>query len=401
MDLLRGRNTIAIVVLIFVPYVCQSQSLVARIVPEKNTFLLGEPIYLILEVENAGQQTVAIDSRFGYPCGFDTIEILGFKQKIPGIQFGESCFGGYAGSCGSSLLELKPGKALIQRILLNLLFSLDHPGSYEVRGKRRIPVFANTTYPISTLEAEANFAIAVRLGNENQLKEAFGKYVQELDRADESIQFNAVQAITATAPRFLEHVILRIADMPNWAATATAALGRLNTSRSRQKLVELAMHSDRDATRQAAIFALAKTGDPLVLSILKQITKARPKDDGLLAVTNAGFLGTSAIPFLREKLLAADQNMRLAAIRGLGATASRSAVPVLIRLLNDPQGNLVREARVSLAQLTHYSVGSNLFVNEKQPNEFKRWQEWWNRHGATAEIYDTAHCSQPRMLPIK
>jgi hypothetical protein len=385
------------------PAPCKSQLLTARFYREKQTYLIGEPIFIVLEVTNPSERPIAIDGGFGAPCGrLDPIEVVGALQNPGGLQFAASCFGGWGGDCASGIVELKPGKELAKRILLSRLFAIDHPGTYEVRARRHIPLFANTSpssAAVSYLDVASDFKIAPTTGNDDELKAAFEPYVRDLASADARAQSNAVDAIATMAPRFLEEVILRLADVPNQAAATTAALGRLNTRQTREKLADLAEHSESGAARQAAIFALAKTGDRTAIPVLERIVRSGQDGDKEFAVWDAGLFGEVVIPFLTTTLQGADLNMQVAGIRGLGVSACRSAVPILIELLRSSNLQLASEARVSLAELTHYLIDSNLWLQAPQPNEYERWREWWQKHGTSAEIYSINNCSQPRPLP--
>jgi HEAT repeat protein len=177
------------------------------------------------------------------------------------------------------------------------------------------------------------------------------------------------------------------------------ALGTLNTRETKKKLAALAEHSDRDGIRQPAIGALAQTRDLAVLPVLKRIAGSGVQGDRDFALWNMGQFGKAAVPFLASTLRQKDLNTQIAAIRGLGASATRSAVPILIELLRSSERQLVIEARVNLAQLTHFSIDGNPYPQTPPRNEWRRWHDWWVSHQANAEIFDTNNCSQPRPLP--
>jgi len=84
------------------------------------------------------------------------------------------------------------------------------------------------------------------------------------------------------------------------------------------------------------------------------------------------------------------------AIKGLGATGSRSAVPILVELLNNPQGAQLNLVCESLAQLTHLAAGILFLPNAamSRQDDYRRWIAWWNSKRATAKIYNTDHCSE-------
>ena len=128
-----------------------------------------------------------------------------------------------------------------------------------------------------------------------------------------------------------------------------------------------------------------------------RIARTGPTRDRELALWHMGILGQAAVPFLASVARGSDVGLRIAAIRGLGASGSRSAVPILIDLLRPPGGQMASDARVALSQLTHFSTGGN--VSSTEPDEWSRWHNWWVLHGAIAQIFDTNHCSVPEPLP--
>ena len=118
--------------LVFFNYLPQISSqpgpLEVSIRPEKPVYLLGEPVFLRIEVLNISSDPVVVDNRFGAPCGEpEIVEVIGARRR-PGTRT-PTCSGGRGASCGFSLLELQPGEKRTQRMLLDRLFVLDRPGA--------------------------------------------------------------------------------------------------------------------------------------------------------------------------------------------------------------------------------------------------------------------------------
>ncbi len=265
-----------------------------------------------------------------------------------------------------------------------------------MRFRRTVPVYPDNEHfqAVASVEARSEFRFTLIPASEDELKAAFEQYVRKLESTSDP---DAVAAITVVAPRFLEPMVLQLAENPRTAGPAVAGLGSLNTIGAREKLAELAEQSKQEHVRQDAIAALAATRETAVLPLLMRIARTGPTRDRELALWHMGILGQAAVPFLASVARGSDVGLRIAAIRGLGASGSRSAVPILIDLLRPPGGQMASDARVALSQLTHFSTGGN--VSSTEPDEWSRWHNWWVLHGAIAQIFDTNHCSVPEPLP--
>lgn len=401
--------TILVLFIQFAPSAfAQNQALVGRFFPEKQKYLVGEPIFIDFEIANTGEQPVWIDGRMGQPCiAPDPITVVGAKYHGFGSDSSLGCFGGLAGSCTGNDIELKGSEKHTVRIFLSALFRLDHAGVYQVQARRRVPVNLSGEKSVRPLtqsqdirDFSSDFQITLVKGSEEELRQAFQPYVRDVDSSDPLVQYQAIGVITEMAPPFLEDVILKLAELPNRAAAAASALGRLNTARAKQRLAEMAEDSQQ---RQSAIVALAKTRDRAYLPVLIRISNGTTGGDRALAIQSAGLIGgRDAIPFLVSVLHESDVNARVAALRGLGITASRSAVPVLIGTLQDPGEQIFREATQSLAELTHHSITNEPWAEKPSEEAFGRWQGWWSRNKLTAPTYGTDNCVQSEALdPVR
>ncbi|MBZ5562691.1 MAG: HEAT repeat domain-containing protein [Acidobacteriia bacterium] len=385
---------------VILPALAPAQSLEGRFYPEKPRYLLGEPFFIELEVKNTGSKPVSIDSRLGVPCiQRDPIEVAGAKHQGFGWDTTLGCYGGIAGSCASGMIELKPGEKYIERIFLNGLYALDHTGVYEVHARRRVPVYPQgvwTPQSSDNREFSSDFQITLVTGTEDDLKAAFAPYVQAATGPFTKDQWQAIAAINSMGPPFLEELILKWAD--TLGRSNPAALARLNTPRARQKLMELAEHSPQGYIRQEAIQALAKTRDRSYLPVLVRVAETSKDGNREMAIWRTGLFGADAVPFLAKMLRDPDANARVAAARGLGITASRSAVTALIEALRDPDVQVFMNVCESLAELTHHSITSPPRATTPSEAAWRRWHDWWVRNGLAAPIYTTDNCVQPRPL---
>lgn len=228
------------------------------------------------------------------------------------------------------------------------------------------------------------------------MKAAFRPYVEDARTPAQGDHWLAIAAIEEMAPPFLEDLILKLADSRNRANPG--ALLRLNTPKSKEKLVELAEQASDDATQQGAIQALAKTRDPSYLPVLIRVAGKSTGGNRDFAIWGAGLFGEDAIPFLDSTLGNPDVYARVAAVRGLGLTGSRSAVSLLIGVLQDPDDSVHGEATQSLAELTHRSITKEPWNEPPSADQYRRWHNWWLENELTAPIYSTDSCAQPQPL---
>ena len=362
------------------PTVVRGQALAGRFYPEKQTYFVGEPVFIDFEITNTGDQPAWIDPRMGEPCiEPDPIEVVGAKHHGFGWDTSFGCFGGVWGNCPGGAIELKPGAKHTAHIFLSAGFRLDHPGTYQVRARRSVPIYPSGVIgaprTAATKDFSSDFQITLVQGSEEELKAAFQPYVEDASTPDQGDHWVAIWAIDEMAPAFLEDLVLRLADTPNRANPE--ALFRLNTPRSKQKLAELAEQSNNGALQQGAIRALAKTRDRNYLPVLIRIAGKSTDGNRDFAIQGAGLFGEDAIPFLVSMLSNPDVDARIAAARGLGLTGSRSAVSILIGALQNPDDEVHREVTQSLAELTHHSITKEPWNEPPSADEYRRWHNWW------------------------
>ncbi len=100
-----------------------------------------------------------------------------------------------------------------------------------------------------------------------------------------------------------------------------------------------------------------QTPGPEVIPILVQIVKDKTEDDGLRNAAAQGLIviGRKSVPALIELLEAKDHALRLCAaaiLTNMRPGQARDAIPVLLRVIKDPQEDkdLRRQAALALSQ---------------------------------------------------
>jgi hypothetical protein len=110
---------------------------------EKETFAVGEPVFLYFEMTNSGSETQNVHRAdpYSFCSGF---QIHVSTDTSPS----SSCWPATGrGSCASSAAPLGPGKSRTERILLNYAHKIDAPGYYEVEVESHLPyASADLTY---------------------------------------------------------------------------------------------------------------------------------------------------------------------------------------------------------------------------------------------------------------
>lgn len=383
------------------PAIARGQTLVGRFYPEKHSYLVGEPVFIDFQLDNTGDQPAWVGQRMGAPCiEPDTIKVAGAQRRELEWLSDFGCSFGVGGDCAEGVTELKPGAKHTARIFLSAEFRLSRPGTYPIHALRKVSVYPSEALDAPSaaqnIEFSSDFQIRLVQGSEKELKLAFEPYVEAATKPDNGDQSSAIWAIEQMAPRFLEDLILKFADTPKYASPE--ALLRLNTPRSKQKIAELAQQSGYPALQQRAIQALAETRDPTYLPLLIRIAGKSAHANRDTATLAIGLFGNAALPFLKTMLRNTEVNARVAAVRSLGLTRSRVAVPTLIAALQDHDDRVLDAATQSLAELTHRCTTKAPGNNLTPAQEYRRWLNWWRKNNLTAPIYGTDNCAQPQPI---
>lgn len=382
-----GRLLVLVFVVVQTAQVCWTAQIRGRLYPEKQTYLVGEPAFVVLDLANPESQPVWVsmscvwlDTRFVAPTA---------PKPHRGVSlFG--CWGGIGGSCGGGAKEIRPGGHYTRRYLLDGPFRIDAPGIYPIRAWHKVDLYTgeNSFQILSSQEVVSEFELTFIAGGESELAAAYAPILRDLKSPDPETSWLARMAVLQNPPLFLEDAILALSHDPQTAVSAISGLQRLATPRAKARLAELSAAGDPDA-----ITALGELGDPAYCSLMLDVARSNPEYSRFIALRAAGYLcGKAALPFLAGVLTKADSSARFAAADALGNSRSREAVSLLIPLLLDADPNVRRAARESLATLTHRrskrDEGTARAVHDD-------WTAWWASNRATAPIYGIDDCQEP------
>jgi len=388
---------------LLLPCLALGQSVEGRFFTPKGTYLVGEPIFVNFEFANNSHKPVWVDSRFGQPCfGRENITVVGAQRAWQGWIMALGCYGGWAGSCLGGVTEIKPGQTHSERIFVNHYYQLDQPGTYEVRIARTVTTYNQGRFSDSgsPIKATADFDIQLVQGTEEELKAVFQPVLKDLVNTNNERRWQAIQVVTELAQTFLEQTVINLSKSPEDVSAAIEGLYKLNTPQARERLAELTEQGKMEATRENAMQSLAALGDKHYLPLFFRLARCLKGGEQGVAIESAGLLGGSqAVPFLSSLLDSHDPAARMAAIRGLAGTASRSAVSPVILEIRDPDPNVRQIAGAALAQLTHLSTADNALASVPNPAlTFEKWHDWWLANGFRAPIYGPTDCAEPKRL---
>jgi hypothetical protein len=388
-------SLVLIIVTVQAGQACWAQQIIGRIRPEKPTYLVGEPVFVVLDLANAGSKPIWIAETCAW---LDTqFEATTAPKSRPEVSLFGCGVGGTAGSCPGGAKQILPGGHYERRYLLDGSFRLETPGVYPIRVRHRIDIYAGETgyRVIASQDLVSEFQLSLGEQDDKQLASAYAPVLRDLDSQDAFTSSLAIEAVVQHPPRFLEEVILSLADHPTTATASVSGLERLATPRAKAKLAELSAAGSPEGIRQRAISALAALGDSAYCPSMLNIAQESSQYSRFIALRAAGYLcGEKALPLLKSLLPAADPVSRFEVAYALGNSHSREAVPVLIPLLLDADSNVRRAAVDSLANLTHRSSRNGIDAEEAAATAHDDWITWWTSAEATAEIYRIDDCSE-------
>lgn len=385
---------------------------VARFGLEKQSYLLGEPVFCIFTLENTGTRTLAFSYRLPSRVlnreleqepGFGVQDEKGRPLADPAPK---PC-GGAKGSVVYGYVTLPPGRTHSEHWLANQWARFTGPGRYRLRAKRRLPLYLEVPgvdahqQPVAYALAINELDFEVKPATESDLEAAFAPYRKAID-GGMSAAFAEAVLVVATLPRpFLLPELRALAGNPSrergsyrnqaleglarlgtrqaWEAIAAVARGRApdGQASSISRLVD-------DSVRAYAILLLGEKADPTFLPALIELVSTGPEELRGDALRALGFFHDArANQTLFERLHAPSSRDRVNAILGLKNLESRDAVPALMAMLND----LAPEVR----QVAHFALESLTGVKPSfAPNASRQeaalaaaeWHAWWREHEA-------------------
>jgi hypothetical protein len=385
-------------ILLFVTTGLAKAQLSGRFYLDKETFTLGEPVFLYFEVINAGAGALKVVRANPYSfCSGYEIHVSSDENRT------SACAAmGWAGSCLSSDVELKPGQQRVERILLNFDHKIGVAGDYDIQAKRSL-AYADAGagfFGPNSPKLEIHEQLHIRIdASANLDPRVFEKFVTQLHSSDAEKKSEAARTLATLAPKSLEETLLVFADDPQLRYFAPLAFHNLNTARSMSAMADLLRKSEvGSAENMDSAKYLAESDDPQWFPLLLEVAQKKPTIVNY--VDDAAELGgAKMLPYLLVWLQSSDTDFtRPNAVTGMGYTGSREAIPQLIDVLRSPEQSISQRALWGLRQLTHFSVGGDHWLDQPQ-SQYSRWLQWWATNGTTAHVYKANECGDVRPLP--
>jgi HEAT repeats len=375
------------------------QDITARFYPEKQQYVVGEPIVIVLEVTNRTSHAVEVDDENCRWMHASQFQVTNATVKAEVGLLGCASWGGIAGDCLSGARRTPPGGTFEQRFLLDdpslPQFDLSEPGTYHVKATRQVTIYRkNGLGDIrEIIDAENEFDIMLRNPDEGELEARYERFVKDLGSTDYKVSSLAGAALTQDPPEFLESVILSLADSRDMGLRYQSIQGlkRLATPAARTKLIDMASDSDESLAQQA-IPALGEIANPKdCAAILKIAVHWRQYTQSQAYMAAGRICREKAVLPLTSLLSSADEELAMAIATGLGNTASRDAIPPLIGLLASPDRFVRRQAEGALFTLTHRSM-QDVSTAEAAAQVSSGWRSWRLMNSESAQVYGPDQC---------
>ena len=286
---------VAFVLLLFQGTSVLAQEITVQFRPEKEEYQVGEPVFLVLDLVNAGSQTIRVS---------DGVCWTSAQFDIPDAPAprGVSLYGcagtGTAGSCLSGARDLRPRQHLNRRFLVEGSSRVDSAGIYSVHIDHTTNIYEPDAFALTdSRKTVSNVDVVVREGTREHLAEAYRPLVQQARSPDPAVRQLALAAIAQNPPVFLEPLLLEAADDPNDTRAVIPGLARLDTRAAKDKLAGLAWPKNPGSLTQPAIQALAELGDRSYCPVMLYLAQQNAGYSRMIALRGVGYLcGEKAIP---------------------------------------------------------------------------------------------------------
>ena len=382
-----------------VPSALAQQGITGRFYPEKEQYLVGEPIIVDFEVVNGSDKVAEIgedNCSWMYPRQF---EVDGAAPKKQAGLF-TCAVQGMLSDCLGTLVGVPPGGKHLKRLLLEGPFELNSPGSYHIRAKREQEIRSKATGEVlASLKVESEFDLNLQAPKEGELEAAYQPLLNDLHSEDDMVRYFAASAVTQNPPPFAEAAILALADDRMIPTASVEGLARLATPTARAKLLQMSSISSPEDFRRPAIHALGEIGNSDDCQAMLNIGSQNENyTQGEAYIVSGRICKEQAIPALIRLLPTIDSQLLMYIATAFENTLSRNAVPPLISLLANPDENVRRDAEEALATLTHRRSQYGIANADSARESYGEWSHWWAANGKTTPIYGPDQCSDPQPL---
>lgn len=364
-----------------------TQDLQGRFYPEKDTYVVGEPVMFNVEIKNTGKQAVYLQAKGSNRC-LDTYD---FSVSGPGA----ACSARWDPSCQDDESALEPGDAMKGQWPLDQWFRFEHEGKYKVSAMRHIPV-RNSHGEIQDFTFSSKFEVNLEPADPLRVQSILQDFERDLHSSDPDVRHTALDVLATTAPNYFETTALRLArdEDPFVVLHAVVALGRMNTPETRAALADVIAPgksstesapnkpvTDYGVARIRAIEALGRSGDASYEGLIERYVDDKNEYVQLAAMVAIAELGKAeAVPQLQRFLLSPDPVTRKNAAYGLRYSVAPDAVETLIDAIGDKDLNVRERVLASLKEVTGQSFGERVPDAVSAQKTQDEWRLWWKAH---------------------
>jgi hypothetical protein len=162
--LMKLSLQLAIGILLILGSQASGQDVSGRFYPEKQNYIVGEPVFVVLEMTNVSSKVIELDdghcvslTRFEAQAAWRQMSPLAPKQ-------------GTGGSCASTIAPWPPKLTITRRFLLEGPFRLDSAGVYPMKGHHNVCVrpFDEGSTPCKTEEIVTDFDVSLSSASETK-----------------------------------------------------------------------------------------------------------------------------------------------------------------------------------------------------------------------------------------
>ena len=356
-----------------------AQDLQGRFYPEKDSYMVGEPVILNTEIKNTGKEVVYINAKDPDKC-LDSYE---FNVSGPSSVCGAKWDGG----CGDEQFAMVPGDSYKGQWPLNFWYQFRHEGKYDVSATRHIPI-RSIRGDLQDFTFSSEFKVDLTPTDPVRVQSILQDFERNLHSNDPDVRHAALDVLSTTSASYFQGIALTLSREkdPFVVLHAVGALGRINTPETRAALADV-LGSGRATTEEEisgrcrAIEALGHSGDTSYLGLIQQYVDDKNERIQLVAMVAVAELGkTEAVLQLQRVFFSPDATARKNAAYALRYSTAPEAVEALINAITDKDVKVQERVLTSLQELTGQRVGVGTADAASAEKTQNAWRSWWEAH---------------------
>jgi hypothetical protein len=375
-ELASARGILMLWPVLFFSISGSAQNLEGRFYPDKDSYMVGEPMLFDVEIKNTGGEVVYLNAKSPGKC-LDRYE---FFVSGPG----SGCGATWNAECADDLVTLKPGESDRGQWPLDFWYRFEHDGKYEVNATRHVPISSERS-GVQDFSFSSKFELKLEPPDAVRVQSILQDFERNLYSNDPDVCHTALDVLATTAPIYFQRIALRLAQDKDAFAVihAVGALERMNTPETRAALADVitkreATSKDEITARIRAIEGLGHCGDTSYQSLVARYMEDKNEYVQLAAMAAVAQLGkASAVPELQHFLSSSDSVTRKNAAYALRFSNTREAVTVLIDSLADKDVAVRERVATSLTELTGHSVEAANGAGASPEELQKSWRGYW------------------------